>query len=220
MTAALVTSIADVSTSCSTSGSPPSHDNVGGSETTKQQASRTRSQAENLETDLNHTIEFPRHEQEGHSGAHALVMGHASHVTPTASEASSFSSVETLGDHESSATASISTVCAHNQDCEFSPRRVDMKSQPQTPTGPIAARPVVSSIAARHAGGNARTCYPRASKSAASTKVSTALASTIKSSTVNGSSAPLGVAPAKRKIDAGETFDRMASIFCSCDMVF
>jgi len=220
LTAALVTSMADVTTSCSPPGSSPAHEDGGGMESTTRRAIRTLSPAEHLERDLNHTIEFPNHGEDEQGGAHALIMDHASHVTPTTSEASSFSSVETMGDHESSTTASNSTVSACNQDCDSLPQLADTKSQSLTPTVTIAARPVVSSSSASHADDSARTSYPRASKSAASTNVSSALASTIKSSTANGSSDSSGLAPAKRKIDAGETFDRLDSILCLSEMVF
>ncbi|KAL3799957.1 hypothetical protein HJC23_007430 [Cyclotella cryptica] len=202
LTAALVTSIADASTSCSASGPTPAHDDGGAKEATNRQVVRTRPHADNSERDLSHTIEFPHHGQEEQSGAHALIMDHASHVTPVTSEASSFSSVETMGDHESSATADISMVCAYNQDCDSIPQLGDTKSQPQTSAVTVAARPVVSNNPSSHSSGNARTIYSRASKSAASTAVSAALAPTIKSSAANGSSAPTGLAPAKRKIDA------------------
>lgn len=220
LTAALVTSIADVTTSCSTSESPPTHEDGGGMESTTRRAIRILSPAEHSERDQNHTIEFTNHEQDEQVGAHALIMDHASHVTPTTSEASSFSSVEIIGDHESSTTASNGTVCAYNQECDSVPQLDDTKSQSQTPTVAIAARPVESSSSASHSGGNPRTSYPRANESTVSNKVSAALVSAIKSSTVDGSSASSGLAPAKRKIDAGKTFDRVDSILCLSEMVF
>jgi hypothetical protein len=81
--------------------------------------------------------------------------GGASHVTPTTSEASSFSSVESA-DHESSAASSA-------QVCNPIPQLQNGDAQFHKAPNPLPSN------------SNSRTIYPRASKAAASTKVATAL---------------------------------------------
>ena len=106
---------------------------------------------------------------------------HASHVTPTTSEASSFSSVETVGD----------------QECPVSSAQ---KSNGVPQLHPKAPNAIPSSTTINTVAANSRTIYPRASKTAASNKDTSAMTFPVKSNSDKVSSLR-----DKRKMDTGES---------------